>query len=93
MKHKDQIENLAEWKTKPDHFFYNKFFDPYIKRELEVMPVSLINNRPSLVLSFAASLRTIRARHRLLTWTLFLIWSRRQCRVRSWMCSRRGTSS
>jgi hypothetical protein len=44
VKHKDQIENLAEWKLLPDHFFYNKFFDPYIKRELEVIPVSLINN-------------------------------------------------
>ena len=45
VKHKDQIENLTEWKTRPDHFYYNKFFDPYIKRELEVIPVSLINNR------------------------------------------------
>ncbi|KAL7414873.1 hypothetical protein BDY24DRAFT_414071 [Mrakia frigida] len=50
VRHKDQIEDLTKWKQKPDHFFYNKFFDPYIKRELEVVSVSLIRNLPTKVL-------------------------------------------
>ncbi|CED83015.1 PHD finger protein BR140/LIN-49 [Phaffia rhodozyma] len=53
--HKDQIENLSAWKQKPDHFYYFRFFDQYIKQEFEVMLVSQIRNLPSHILSTLAS--------------------------------------
>lgn len=45
VKHKDQIDDLSMWKQTPDHFFYKDFFDPYIKREFAIVPVTSLRNR------------------------------------------------
>lgn len=42
--HKDKLANLAEWKKKPDHFYFHRLFDPYIKREFEVLLSTEIRN-------------------------------------------------
>lgn len=44
MRHKDRIPDLLEWKRSPDHFYFVKFFDPYIKREFEVIRTASVNN-------------------------------------------------
>ncbi|EIW68698.1 hypothetical protein TREMEDRAFT_31780 [Tremella mesenterica DSM 1558] len=44
--HKDRIDDLIEWKRKPDHFYFIKFFDPYIKREFEVIRTETVKNIP-----------------------------------------------
>lgn len=44
MRHKDRIPDLLEWKRLPDHFYFTKFFDPYIKREFEVIRTANVNN-------------------------------------------------
>ncbi|TYJ52428.1 hypothetical protein B9479_006969 [Cryptococcus floricola] len=44
VKHKDRVGDLLEWKRLPDHFYFAKFFDPYIKREFEVIPTETVNN-------------------------------------------------
>ncbi|ODN75351.1 hypothetical protein L202_06527 [Cryptococcus amylolentus CBS 6039] len=46
VKHKDRVGDLLEWKRLPDHFYFAKFFDPYIKREFEVIPTETVNNIP-----------------------------------------------
>ena len=43
--HKDKLSNLSEWKRKPDHFYFHRLFDPYIKREFEVLLSTDIRNR------------------------------------------------
>jgi len=45
VKHKDKIADLAAWKKRPDRFYYNRLFDPFIKREFEVILTSQIRNR------------------------------------------------
>nr|AAN75616.2 ZNF1 [Cryptococcus neoformans var. neoformans] len=49
VRHKDRIPDLLEWKRLPDHFYFTKFFDPYIKREFEVIRTANVNNIPSTV--------------------------------------------
>lgn len=44
VRHKDKIEDLIKWKHTPDHFYFVKFFDPYIKREYEVLRTANVNN-------------------------------------------------
>jgi hypothetical protein len=44
VRHKDRIDDLLAWKRLPDHFYYIKFFDPYIKREFEVIRTENVNN-------------------------------------------------
>ncbi|OWZ60874.1 hypothetical protein AYX15_06876 [Cryptococcus neoformans] len=46
VRHKDRIPDLLEWKRSPDHFYFVKFFDPYIKREFEVIRTASVNNDP-----------------------------------------------
>ena len=45
VKHKDRIPDLIAWKKRPDRFYYNRLFDPFIKREFEVILTSEIRNR------------------------------------------------
>lgn len=45
VKHKDRIYDLIAWKKRPDRFYYNRLFDPFIKREFEVILTSEIRNR------------------------------------------------
>lgn len=47
MRHKEKIEDLIKWKHTPDHFYFAKFFDPYIKREYEVLRTASVNNSAS----------------------------------------------
>nr|AAV28764.1 ZNF1p [Cryptococcus gattii] len=49
VRHKDRIPDLLEWKRLPDHFYFAKFFDPYIKREFDVIRTADVNNIPSTV--------------------------------------------
>lgn len=44
MRHREKIENLQEWKKKPDHFHYSRLFDPYIKREYEMIRTTTVTN-------------------------------------------------
>jgi hypothetical protein len=44
VRHREKIENLHEWKKKPDHFHYSRLFDPYIKREYEMIRTSTVTN-------------------------------------------------
>lgn len=37
VKHKDKIADLSGWKKRPDRFYFSKLFDPYIKKEYEVI--------------------------------------------------------
>nr|XP_031861887.1 uncharacterized protein CI109_002716 [Kwoniella shandongensis]KAA5528959.1 hypothetical protein CI109_002716 [Kwoniella shandongensis] len=46
VRHKDRIDDLLKWKKLPDHFYFHKFFDPYIKREFEVIRTESANNIP-----------------------------------------------
>ncbi|KAG7094162.1 hypothetical protein E1B28_007773 [Marasmius oreades] len=44
--HRDKISDLAGWKKRPDRFYFNRLFDPYIKKEFEVIPSIDIRNIP-----------------------------------------------
>ncbi|WWC59192.1 uncharacterized protein I303_101741 [Kwoniella dejecticola CBS 10117] len=46
VRHKDRIDDLLKWKKLPDHFYFVKFYDPYIKREFEVVRTEGVNNIP-----------------------------------------------
>ena len=44
VKHKEKIPDLIAWRKKPDRFYYHRLFDPFIKKELDVLPTSDIHN-------------------------------------------------
>lgn len=44
VRHREKIENLQEWKKKPDHFHFSRLFDPYIKREYEMLRTITVTN-------------------------------------------------
>lgn len=43
--HRDKISDLAGWKKRPDRFYFNRLFDPYIKKEFEVIQATDVRNR------------------------------------------------
>jgi hypothetical protein len=43
--HRDKISDLASWKKRPDRFYFNRLFDPYIRKEFEVILTSEVKNR------------------------------------------------
>jgi len=43
--HRDRISDLSGWKKRPDRFYFNRLFDPYIKKEFEVIPSTDVRNR------------------------------------------------
>jgi hypothetical protein len=43
--HRDKISDLSGWKKRPDRFYFNRLFDPYIKKEFEVIPARDVRNR------------------------------------------------
>jgi BAH domain len=45
--HRDKITDLAGWKKRPDRFYFNRLFDPYIKKEFEVIQSTDVRNRMS----------------------------------------------
>ncbi|GMK59807.1 hypothetical protein CspeluHIS016_0900240 [Cutaneotrichosporon spelunceum] len=49
VRHKEKIDDLVRWRNTPDHFYFSKFFDPYIKREYEVLRTASVNNIPPAV--------------------------------------------
>ncbi|KAJ2911836.1 hypothetical protein MD484_g8581, partial [Candolleomyces efflorescens] len=44
--HRDKISDLSGWKKRPDRFYFNRLFDPYIKKEFEVIPARDVRNLP-----------------------------------------------
>jgi hypothetical protein len=47
VRHKDRIDDLLQWKKMPDRFYFVKFFDPYIKREFDVIRTEAAKNSES----------------------------------------------
>jgi BAH domain len=43
--HRDKISDLAGWKKRPDRFYFNRLFDPYIRKEFDVIQTSDVKNR------------------------------------------------
>ncbi|KAG7445124.1 uncharacterized protein BT62DRAFT_898517 [Guyanagaster necrorhizus] len=44
--HRDKISDLAGWKKRPDRFYYNRLFDPYMRKELEIIQSTDVRNLP-----------------------------------------------
>ncbi|KAF8806889.1 hypothetical protein BYT27DRAFT_7190581 [Phlegmacium glaucopus] len=44
--HRDKITDFAGWKKRPDRFYFNRLFDPYIKKEFEVIQSHDVRNLP-----------------------------------------------
>lgn len=42
--HRDKITDLAGWKKRPDRFYFNRLFDPWIRKEFEVIPSTTVRN-------------------------------------------------
>lgn len=42
--HRDKISDLAGWKKRPDRFYFNRLFDPWIRKEFEVIPANTVRN-------------------------------------------------
>lgn len=42
--HKDEISDLQAWKKRPDRFWFNKMFDPFIKETYELILSSDVRN-------------------------------------------------
>jgi hypothetical protein len=43
--HRDKISDLAGWKKRPDRFYFQRLFDPWIRKEFEVIQASAVRNR------------------------------------------------
>jgi hypothetical protein len=50
--HRERISDLSGWKKRPDRFYFNRLFDPYIKKEFEVIPSQDIRNRECFFVTF-----------------------------------------
>ncbi|KAK2464013.1 hypothetical protein APHAL10511_003957 [Amanita phalloides] len=44
--HRDKISDLSGWKKRPDRFYFNRLFDPYIKKEFEIIQSTDVRNLP-----------------------------------------------
>lgn len=42
--HRDKISDLAGWKKRPDRFYFMRLFDPYLKKEFEIIQASDVKN-------------------------------------------------
>ncbi|KAF8892173.1 hypothetical protein BD779DRAFT_1670511 [Infundibulicybe gibba] len=47
--HRDKISDLAGWKKRPDRFYFNRLFDPYIKKEFEIIQATDVRNLPEKI--------------------------------------------
>lgn len=45
--HRDRITDLSGWKKRGDRFYFSRLFDPYIKKEFEVLRVGDVRNGQS----------------------------------------------
>ena len=43
--HRDKLSDVSGWKKIPDHFYFHRLFDPYIKKEFEVLLATDVRNR------------------------------------------------
>ncbi|KAH9930212.1 uncharacterized protein B0H18DRAFT_993754 [Fomitopsis serialis] len=44
--HRERISDLAGWKKRPDRFYFTRLFDPWIRKEFEVIPSATVRNLP-----------------------------------------------
>jgi len=51
VRHRDKIADLVAWKKKPDRFYFHRLFDPYIKKEYDVLLTSDLTNRAYCMIS------------------------------------------
>lgn len=42
--HRDKISDLAGWKKRPDRFYFTRLFDPWIRKEFEVIQATTVRN-------------------------------------------------
>lgn len=42
--HRDKLSDVSAWKKLPDHFYFHRLFDPYIKKEFEVLLSTDVRN-------------------------------------------------
>ena len=42
--HRDKISDLAGWKKRPDRFYFTRLFDPWLRKEFEVIPATTVRN-------------------------------------------------
>ncbi|KIY68025.1 hypothetical protein CYLTODRAFT_431056 [Cylindrobasidium torrendii FP15055 ss-10] len=47
--HRDKISDISAWRKKPDHFYYLRLFDPYMRKELEIIQATEVKNIPDEV--------------------------------------------
>ncbi|EPT02944.1 hypothetical protein FOMPIDRAFT_101265 [Fomitopsis schrenkii] len=47
--HRDRISDLAGWKKRPDRFYFTRLFDPWIRKEFEVISSATVRNLPQHV--------------------------------------------
>ena len=59
VQHRDRITDLAGWKRRADRFYFNKLFDPYVKREFEVYPAKEVRNGTIEPLIYMKSVLTL----------------------------------
>lgn len=45
--HRDKISDFSGWKKRPDRFYFNRLFDPYIKKEFEIIQSTDVRNLPN----------------------------------------------
>ena len=49
--HRDKITDFAGWKKRPDRFYFKRLFDPYIKKNFEVIQSQNVRNRMSNIIN------------------------------------------
>ena len=42
--HRDRISDLAGWKKRADRFYFTRLFDPWLRKEFDVIPVTTVRN-------------------------------------------------
>ncbi|KAJ3740275.1 hypothetical protein DFH05DRAFT_1426471 [Lentinula detonsa] len=47
--HRNKISDLAGWKKRPDRFYFVRLFDPYLKKEFEIVQTTDVTNVPEHV--------------------------------------------
>jgi hypothetical protein len=59
--HRDKISDLSGWKKRPDRFYFNRLFDPYIKKEFEIIQATDVRNRMFLLIpsKFSLTAKTV----------------------------------
>ncbi|KAI0738659.1 hypothetical protein C8Q80DRAFT_255981 [Daedaleopsis nitida] len=45
--HRDRISDLAGWKKRPDRFYFTRLFDPWLRKDFEVIPATTVRNLPA----------------------------------------------